>query len=63
MPSLMRGVRDAGLLIGTYGSPESMSVLSSSSSASASMQAMATGTNTDMVTVDALFQEGVFTFP
>lgn len=61
MPSLMRGVRDAGLLIGTYGSPESMSVLSSSSSAS--MQAMATSTSTDVVTVDALFQEGVMTFP
>lgn len=61
MPSLMRGVRDAGLLIGTYGSPEAMSALSSS--AIASMQAMTSSTSTDVIAVDALFLEGVLTFP
>ncbi|TFY72077.1 hypothetical protein EVG20_g918 [Dentipellis fragilis] len=49
VPSLVRGVRDAGLLIGAYGTPESIA-------------ALAPTAGTEGVPVDALFQDGVMAF-
>ncbi|KAI0069093.1 ankyrin [Artomyces pyxidatus] len=49
VPSLIRAVRDAGLLIAAYGPPQHISNLSS-------------GRGSEGVSVDAFFQDGVLTF-